>query len=154
RRMHESEVGFGRRRHAWRGDDACMAEQCRCEAPRWTDEGQARNPNDSATAETLTKMKRLRERNEWKFFAVLARADRGLALIWWMILILRGVLPAMFAIAMGLVVRRLPLSVWMILILRGVLPAMFAIAMGLVVRSVQSGGSLAVPLFFTGVVFL
>ena len=70
-------------------------------------------------------MKRLRERNEWKFFAVLARADRGLALIWWMILILRGVLPAMFAIAMGLVVS-----------------------------SVQGGGSLAVPLFFTGVVFL
>ncbi len=102
-----------------------MAEQCRCEAPRWTDEGQARNPNDSAIAETLTKMKRLRERNEWKFFAVLARADRGLALIWWMILILRGVLPAMFAIAMGLVVS-----------------------------SVQGGGSLAVPLFFTGVVFL
>ena len=49
-------------------------------------------------------MKRLRERNEWKFFAVLAKADRGLALVWWIILILRGVLPAVFAIAMGLVV--------------------------------------------------
>ena len=48
--------------------------------------------------------RRLTERNEWKFFAVLPRADRGLALIWWIMLILRGVLPAMFAIAMGLVV--------------------------------------------------
>jgi ABC-type multidrug transport system fused ATPase/permease subunit len=70
-------------------------------------------------------MQRLRERNEWKFFAVLPKADRGLALIWWVILILRGVLPAVFAIAVGLVV-------W----------------------SVQRGVSLIGPLLFGGVVFV
>jgi ABC-type multidrug transport system fused ATPase/permease subunit len=70
-------------------------------------------------------MKRLTERNEWKFFAVLPKADRTLAIIWWVILTLRGVLPALFAIAMGLVVR-----------------------------SVQGGDSLYGPLFVTGVVFV
>jgi ABC-type multidrug transport system fused ATPase/permease subunit len=49
-------------------------------------------------------MKRLRERNEWKFFAVLSQADRRLALVWWLVLLLRGVLPAVFAIAMGVLV--------------------------------------------------
>src|SRR5688572_19569097 len=49
-------------------------------------------------------MKRLSERNEWKFFAVLPKASHVLAIAWWVILILRGVLPAAFAIAMGLVV--------------------------------------------------
>jgi ATP-binding cassette subfamily B protein len=44
---------------------------------------------------------RLRERPEWKFFAVLPRADGGLALAWWTVLLLRGLLPAGFAIAMG-----------------------------------------------------
>jgi ATP-binding cassette subfamily B protein len=38
------------------------------------------------------------------FFAVLARADRSLAAAWWIVLILRGVLPAVFAIAIGLLV--------------------------------------------------
>src|SRR5437588_6607553 len=46
----------------------------------------------------------LRARNEWKFFAVLPRADRCLAILWWIILVLRGVLPAIFAIAMGVLV--------------------------------------------------
>ena len=44
---------------------------------------------------------RLRERNEWRFFGVLPRADRTLAVAWWVVLVLRGVLPAGFAIAMG-----------------------------------------------------
>src|SRR5271163_3056056 len=44
---------------------------------------------------------RLRERNEWKFFSVLPRADRPLAIAWWIALLLRGTLPALFAIAMG-----------------------------------------------------
>ncbi|HEY3508361.1 MULTISPECIES: ABC transporter ATP-binding protein [Kribbella] len=44
---------------------------------------------------------RLRARAEWQFFAVLPRADRGLAAAWWVLLIARGVLPAVFAIAMG-----------------------------------------------------
>ena len=33
-------------------------------------------------------------RNAWKFFAVLPKADRALALAWWIVLVLRGVLPA------------------------------------------------------------
>ncbi len=48
--------------------------------------------------------RRLRERNEWKFFAVLPQAAPGLAVAWWAILILRGVLPAVFAVSMGALV--------------------------------------------------
>lgn len=44
---------------------------------------------------------RLRERNEWKLFSVLPRADRPLAVAWWGVLITRGILPALFAVAMG-----------------------------------------------------
>jgi ABC-type multidrug transport system fused ATPase/permease subunit len=47
---------------------------------------------------------RLRERPEWKFFAVLPRADRTLGAVWWAVLALRGILPAVFAIAMGVLV--------------------------------------------------
>src|SRR5881628_32603 len=49
-------------------------------------------------------LRRLRQRPEWKFFGVLARADRGLAVAWWAVLVLRGVLPAAFAVAMGALV--------------------------------------------------
>ena len=49
-------------------------------------------------------LRRLRERQEWKFFGVLPKADRGLAVAWWAVLILRGVLPATFAVSMGLLV--------------------------------------------------
>src|SRR5438046_2643122 len=49
-------------------------------------------------------LERLRARNEWKFFAVLPKADRTLAVAWWVVLVLRGVLPAVFAIAMGMLV--------------------------------------------------
>ena len=69
--------------------------------------------------------KRLRERNEWKFFAVLSRADARLASVWWFVLLLRGILPAAFAIAMGLLVA-----------------------------AVQRGDSLIGPLALTGVVFV
>jgi ABC-type multidrug transport system fused ATPase/permease subunit len=48
--------------------------------------------------------RRLRDRPVWKFFAVLPRADRGLAIGWWAVLVLRGVLPVLFAIAMGALV--------------------------------------------------
>src|SRR5580700_8502796 len=51
-----------------------------------------------------TAFARLRARPEWKFFAVLPKADRSLAVGWWVILGLRGVLPALFAIAMGVLV--------------------------------------------------
>jgi ABC-type multidrug transport system fused ATPase/permease subunit len=44
---------------------------------------------------------RLRRRPEWQFFAVLPRADPVLASLWWLLLLLRGALPAVFAIAMG-----------------------------------------------------
>jgi ATP-binding cassette, subfamily B, bacterial len=43
-------------------------------------------------------------RKEWKFFAVLPKADLGLAATWWAVLLLRGILPAAFAIAMGVLV--------------------------------------------------
>ena len=52
-------------------------------------------------------MKRLHERKEPKFFAVLLKADRRLAALWWLGLILRGVLPVVFAISTGLVIRNI-----------------------------------------------
>jgi ABC-type multidrug transport system fused ATPase/permease subunit len=48
----------------------------------------------------------LRGRKEWQFFAVLPKADRRLALVWWLVIVLRGLLPAVFAIAMGLLVAQ------------------------------------------------
>jgi ATP-binding cassette subfamily B protein len=49
-------------------------------------------------------LKRLTERKEWKFFSVLPKADAGLTAAWWASLLLRGILPAGFAIAMGVLV--------------------------------------------------
>jgi ABC-type multidrug transport system fused ATPase/permease subunit len=46
----------------------------------------------------------LTERKEWKFFGVLPKADHFLATAWWTALLLRGILPAAFAIAMGVLV--------------------------------------------------
>jgi ABC-type multidrug transport system fused ATPase/permease subunit len=68
---------------------------------------------------------RLRQRNEWQFFAALPRADAALATAWWVVLTLRGVLPAAFAIAMGLLVG-----------------------------AVQQGSSLTTPLVITGIIFV
>jgi len=70
-------------------------------------------------------LRRLTDRKEWKFFAVLPKADPLLAAVWWTVLLLRGVLPAAFAIAMGVLVG-----------------------------AVQTGGSLAIPLAFVGIVFV
>jgi len=70
-------------------------------------------------------LQRLRARTEWKFFSVLPKADRPLTMLWWTLLILRGVLPAAFAVAMGALVG-----------------------------AVQAGGSLATPLTIVGVVFV
>ena len=70
-------------------------------------------------------IERLRARNEWKFAGVLLQADRALAVAWWTLLVLRGLLPALFAIAMG----------------------------GLV-GAVQRGDALAAPLGSVGVVFV
>ena len=69
--------------------------------------------------------RKLRDRQEWKFFAILPRADRALALVWWTVLILRGVLAA------GL-----------------------AIAVGALVGAVQRGAPLASPLTIVGIVFV
>jgi ATP-binding cassette, subfamily B, bacterial len=67
----------------------------------------------------------LTARKEWKFFAVLPQADPGLAAAWWTVLLLRGILPAAFAIAMGVLVG-----------------------------AVQQGHSLAGPLAFAGAIFV
>jgi ABC-type multidrug transport system fused ATPase/permease subunit len=70
-------------------------------------------------------MSSLFQRAEWKFFAALPRADRGLAYGWWLVLLLRGTLPAAFAVAMGTLVA-----------------------------AIQRGESLAAPLAATGGVFV
>ena len=49
-------------------------------------------------------LQRLTERKEFQFFGVLPKADPRLAAAWWTALLLRGILPAAFAIAMGLLV--------------------------------------------------
>ena len=41
--------------------------------------------------------RQLRARPEWQFFAALPRADRPLALAWWAVVLLHGLLPAVFA---------------------------------------------------------
>src|SRR5947209_18202951 len=63
--------------------------------------------------------------NEWQFFAVLPRADRALATLWWLMLVMRGTLPAVFAIAMGRLVS-----------------------------AIQRADDLALPLTFVGSVFV
>src|SRR3989440_686305 len=70
-------------------------------------------------------MERLTSRNEWQFFAVLPRADGALAALWWLILVMRGALPAVFAIAMGRLVS-----------------------------AIQRADDLALPLTFVGSVFV
>jgi len=47
---------------------------------------------------------RLREQKEWMFFAALPKADRRLAFTWWAVVLIHGVLPALFAVAMGVLI--------------------------------------------------
>ncbi len=68
---------------------------------------------------------RLTERKGWKFFRVLPKAAPGLAFGWWMAILLRGILPAVFSIVMGVLVG-----------------------------AVQHGESLAVPLALVGAIFI
>jgi ATP-binding cassette, subfamily B, bacterial len=68
---------------------------------------------------------RLKARAEWKFFGVLPKADRSLAVAWWT-------------------------ALWV----RGMLPALFAIAMGVLVGAVQRGSAVVPPLVAVGVVFV
>ena len=49
----------------------------------------------------------LTERQEWKFFAALPKADRPLTIAFWVVLVLRGVLPALFAVATGVIIGEL-----------------------------------------------
>jgi hypothetical protein len=44
---------------------------------------------------------RLRSRQVWQFFGVLPRASMPLAVAWWVLVVARGALPAVFAVAMG-----------------------------------------------------
>src|ERR1700674_2115820 len=67
----------------------------------------------------------LQPQKGWRFAAVLPAAGGGLAAAWWTLLVLRGLLPALFAIAMG----------------------------GLV-GAVERGNDLAAPLAAVGVVFV
>jgi ATP-binding cassette, subfamily B, bacterial len=75
--------------------------------------------------QNATVLRQLRARKEWIFFAVLPKAAPGLAAAWWIALLLRGILPAVFAIAMGVLVA-----------------------------AVQRGDSLASPLVFVGTIFV
>jgi ABC-type multidrug transport system fused ATPase/permease subunit len=68
---------------------------------------------------------RLRATKEFQFFQVLPKADLPLAIAWWIALVLRGVLPAGFAVAMGSLVG-----------------------------AVQRGDSLAAPLTVVGAIFI
>jgi ATP-binding cassette subfamily B protein len=58
----------------------------------------------SPTAPTRPLLPRLTTSRPWQFFAVLPAAHRSLAIIWWSLLILRGLLPAIFALATGALV--------------------------------------------------
>ena len=68
---------------------------------------------------------RLRDRKESQFFAVLPKAGGRLAFAWWAVVLIHGILPAFFAMAMGLLVG-----------------------------AVQRGDSLTGPLGLVGVVFV
>ncbi|MBV9759404.1 MAG: ABC transporter ATP-binding protein [Acidobacteriaceae bacterium] len=68
---------------------------------------------------------RITQRKEWKFFSVLPKASPGLAAAWWSGLLLLGLLPAVFAVAMGVLIG-----------------------------AVRSGQQLAAPLVFAGAIFL
>ncbi len=49
-------------------------------------------------------LKRLTSRQEWQYLTVLPKANAPLTALWWAILVARGLLPAVFAIAMGVMV--------------------------------------------------
>jgi len=73
----------------------------------------------------VSALERLYGRKEWMFFAALPKADSGLAVVWWAAVVLRGVLPVMFAVAMGALVA-----------------------------AVQHGNGIGAPLAVVGVVFV
>ena len=70
-------------------------------------------------------MKRLRSSAEWRFLASLWRADPFLAFGWWALVLLRGALPAVFAVSIGVLIG-----------------------------AVQAGDPLGTPLVFAGATFI
>jgi ABC-type multidrug transport system fused ATPase/permease subunit len=66
-----------------------------------------------------------RQRKEWRFFAALPKADARLAFLWWAIVVLHGLAPALLAVATGVLVG-----------------------------AVQRGDSLTSPLIVVGVLFV
>ena len=77
------------------------------------------------TGNHASMFQRLRARPEWKFLAILPRANPFLAAVWWTALAVRSLLPALFAVAMGALVG-----------------------------AVEAGGEVALPLAGVGTVFL
>lgn len=67
-------------------------------------------------------LERLTSRDEWQFFLLLPKARFSLALSWWVLIVARGVLPALFAVAMGILVGAVQAeaSVYVPLLLLGV----------------------------------
>src|SRR5437763_2834228 len=57
-----------------------------------------------ARAAMTSAIGRLRRSAEWRFLGVLGRAGRGLTAAWWGLVVVRALLPAAFAIAMGALV--------------------------------------------------
>jgi ATP-binding cassette, subfamily B, bacterial len=68
---------------------------------------------------------RVKMRAEWQFAGVLAKADLWLTIAWWALILVRGALPAIFAIAIG----------WLI-------------------ETIDRGGDLTAPLALVGIVFV
>src|SRR5207247_2882625 len=66
--------------------------------------GRRRVVRAAALRQNAVVLQSLTERKEWKFFGVLPKAAPGLTAAWWTVLALRGILPAAFAIAMGVLV--------------------------------------------------
>src|SRR5581483_4925567 len=77
------------------------------------------------TVMAMPALSRLRQRKEWQFFAELPKADAPLTAAWWAVVLLHGLLPAVFAVTMGVLVS-----------------------------AVQRGSPLAGPLAAVGVVFV
>jgi ATP-binding cassette, subfamily B, bacterial len=73
----------------------------------------------------MSLLRRLRQRQEWTFFAELPKAGGPLAFAWWTVLLLRGTLPPLFAVVMGVLVA-----------------------------AVERGDSLGGPLAITGLIFV
>ena len=85
----------------------------------------ADRPDDEPSGAEGHVIDSLRARNEWIFAGILPRANRALTVAWWALLVTRGLLPALFAIAMGALVG-----------------------------AVQRGDRLTVPLTIVGVAFV